>query len=200
MKAGKISYAGVGVAVGGLIGFLGVLVGWFKYSYPLGNGTATVTLSGTHDWTGTVAMAAAFGAFAFGCAYVLLQDAQLRRITGVLGAVCSAFLLIMSLAGFGRVSDADRRAGSGLHDRRRNGARDLVRRRRRRGGRFGPHLAGDPHRGSGSRSRRSGGSRRGLTTTPGTLSLHVGGDGPVTHVVDPPRTRRPGRSPVRRRS
>ena len=36
MKAGKISYAGVGVAVGGVIGFLGVIVGWFKYSYPLG--------------------------------------------------------------------------------------------------------------------------------------------------------------------
>jgi hypothetical protein len=106
MKAGKISYAGVGVAVGGLVGFLGVLVGWFKYSYPLGNGTATVTLSGVHDWTGTAAMAAAIGAFAFGCAYVLIDDVQLRRITGILGAVCSAFLLIMSLSGFGRVSDA----------------------------------------------------------------------------------------------
>jgi hypothetical protein len=106
MKAGKISYAGVGVAVGGLIGFLGVMVGWFKYSHPLGNGTATVTLSGTADWTGTVAMAAAFGAFAFGGAYLLLQDAKIRRITGVLGAVCSAFLLIMSLSGYGRISDA----------------------------------------------------------------------------------------------
>jgi hypothetical protein len=106
MKAGKISYAGVGVAVGGLIGFLGVVVGWFKYSYPLGNGTVTTTLSGTADWTGTVAMAAAFGAFAFGGAYVLLQDPALRRITGVLGAICSAFLLIMSLSGFGRVNDA----------------------------------------------------------------------------------------------
>jgi hypothetical protein len=106
MKAGKISYAGVGVTVGGVIGFLGVVVGWFKYSFPLDNGTATVTLSGTADWTGTVAMAAAFGAFAFGGAYLLLQDPKLRRITGVLGAVCSAFLLIVSLAGFGRISDA----------------------------------------------------------------------------------------------
>ena len=106
MKAGKISYAGVGVAVGGVIGFLGVIVGWFKYSYPLASGTTTVTLSGTHDWTGTVAMAAAVGAFAFGVAYVLVQDAQLRRITGVLGAICSAFLLMMSLFGFVRVSDA----------------------------------------------------------------------------------------------
>lgn len=106
MKAGKISYAGVGVTVGGLIGFLGVVAGWFSYSYPLGNGTATISLSGTADWTGAVAMAAAFGAFAFGGAFVLLQDAKLRRITGVLMAVCSAFLLMMSLSGFGRISDA----------------------------------------------------------------------------------------------
>jgi hypothetical protein len=106
MKAGKISYAGVGVAAGGVIGFLGAMLGWFKYSYPVGNGTVTVTLSGTADWTGTVAMAAAFGAFAFGGAYLLLQDPKLRRITGVLGAVCAAFLLIMSLSGYGRVSDA----------------------------------------------------------------------------------------------
>ena len=106
MKAGKISYAGVGVTVGGLIGFLGVVVGWFEYSHPLGNGTATVTLSGTTDWTGTVALAAAFGAFAFGGAYLLLDDPKIRRITGVLGAVCSAFLLIMSLFGFSRVGDA----------------------------------------------------------------------------------------------
>lgn len=106
MKAGKITYAGVGVAVGGLIGFLGVVVGWFEYSHPLGSGTATVTLSGTADWTGTVAMAAAFGAFAFGGAYLLLQDAKIRRLTGVLGAVCAAFLLIMSLSGYGRISEA----------------------------------------------------------------------------------------------
>jgi len=111
MKAGKISYAGVGVAVGGLIGFLGVIVGWFKFSYPLSGGTATVTLSGTHDWTGTVALAAAVGAFAFGIAYVVLQDPQLRRITGVLGAICSAFLLIMSLVGFSRVGDATAATG-----------------------------------------------------------------------------------------
>lgn len=106
MKAGKISYAGVGVAVGGLVGFLGVMVGWFSYSYPLGNGTATVTMGGTADWTGAVAMAAAVGAFAFGGAFVLLQDAKVRRISGVLMAVSSAFLLVMSLFGFGRISEA----------------------------------------------------------------------------------------------
>lgn len=106
MKAGKISYAGVGVTVGGVIGFLGVLVGWFSYSFPVGNGTATVSLHGTADWTGTVAMAAAFGAFAFGGAYVLLNDEKLRRITSVLMAVCSAFLLIIPILGYTRIAEA----------------------------------------------------------------------------------------------
>jgi len=106
MKAGKISYAGVGVTVGGVLGFLGVLVGWFSYSYPLNGGTATVTLSGTADWTGTAALVASIAAFAFGGAYVLIQDAKLRRTIGVLMAVASAFLLVMSLVGFGRVAEA----------------------------------------------------------------------------------------------
>jgi len=106
MKAGKISYAGVGVTVGGVIGFLGVLVGWFSYSYPLNGGTATVNLSGTADWTGTVALVAGIAAFAFGGAYVLIQDPKLHRTIGVLMAIASAFLLVMSLVGFGRVAEA----------------------------------------------------------------------------------------------
>ena len=56
MKAGKISYTGVGVAAGGAIGFLGVAVGWFSYSVPFAGGTVTVSLSGTADWTGTAAL------------------------------------------------------------------------------------------------------------------------------------------------
>ena len=106
MKAGKISYAGVGVTVGGVLGFLGVLVGWFSYSYPLNGGTATVNLSGTADWTGTAALVAGIAAFAFGGAYVLIQDAKLRRTIGILMAISSAFLLVMSLVGFGRVAEA----------------------------------------------------------------------------------------------
>jgi hypothetical protein len=106
MKAGKISYAGVGVAVGGVIGFLGVMVGWFKFSFPLGNGTATVSLHGTADWTGTAAMIAAFGAFAFGGAYLLVADAKLKKLTSVLMGASSAFLLMFSIFGYTRISDA----------------------------------------------------------------------------------------------
>lgn len=103
MKAGKISYPGVGVAVGGLVGILGVFLTWFTYSY-VSSGGVTVELSGIHDWSGSATLAASFGAFGFGVAYVLLDDPQIRRITGVLMAASSAFLLVMPLLGLARVS------------------------------------------------------------------------------------------------
>ena len=106
MKAGKISYTGVGVTAGGVIGLLGVVVGWFSYSYPVGGGSASVSLSGTADWTGTAALIGAIGAFAFGGAFLLLNDAKIRRIASILMAASAAFLLVMSLFGFTRVSDA----------------------------------------------------------------------------------------------
>jgi len=105
MKAGKITYAGVGVAVGGLVGFTGILTHWFAYSYPVNGETLTVTLSGTADWTGALALAASFGAFAFGGAYILFDDPQMRRLFGVLMSVCSAFLLILPLFAFTRIDE-----------------------------------------------------------------------------------------------
>ena len=106
MKAGKITYPGVGVAVGGLVGFIGILTHWFAYSVPVSGETLTVTLSGTVDWTGSIALAASFGAFAFGGAYILLDDPVMRRLFGVLMSVCAAFLLMMPLFGFTRIDEA----------------------------------------------------------------------------------------------
>jgi hypothetical protein len=106
MKAGKIMYPGVGVAVGGLVGFTGIILHWFAYSYPVNGETLTITLSGTADWTGSLALAASFGAFAFGGAYILFNDLAMRRLFGVLMSVCSAFLLMMPLFGFTRIDEA----------------------------------------------------------------------------------------------
>ena len=106
MKSGKYSYPGIGVAVGGLIGFIGVIAHWFSYSIPLNGVTVTVTLSGRVDWTGAIALAASVGAFAFGGAYVLMPDAQIRRVMGVLMSVCAAFMLLMPLFGYTRIDEA----------------------------------------------------------------------------------------------
>jgi hypothetical protein len=104
MKAGKISYPGVGVAVGGLLGILGVFLTWFSFSYAGPGGALTAHLSGTHDWTGSVALIASFGAFGFGGAYVLFDDPQIRRITGILMGACAAFMLFMPLFGLARLN------------------------------------------------------------------------------------------------
>jgi len=106
MKSGKISYAGLGVAVGGVIGFMGVVAHWFSYSYPSNGGTVTVTMSGTADWTGSVALVSSFGAFAFGGAYILLSDPALRRLLGVLMSASAAFLLVMSVFAYTRIDEA----------------------------------------------------------------------------------------------
>ncbi len=106
MKSGKYSYPGIGAAVGGLIGIVGVSAHWFSYSFPTDSGTVTVYLSGRVDWTGAIALAASFGAFAFGGAYVLMPDAQIRRVMGVLMAICAAFMLFMPLFGYRRVEEA----------------------------------------------------------------------------------------------
>lgn len=103
MKAGKISYPGVAVAAGGVLGIMGVFLTWFSFSYVLGGQGFSVQLSGLHDWSGSVALIAGFGAFGFGAAYVLLDDPQIRRITSILMSVSAAFLLFMPIVGLMRI-------------------------------------------------------------------------------------------------
>lgn len=102
----NISYAGIAGAVGGLLGIFGVYLKWFSYSYPAVGGTVTIYLNGTADWTGQVAFVAGLAAFAFGIAYVLLSDPEIRRITAALMGVGAIFLLAMSVLGMTRVGSA----------------------------------------------------------------------------------------------
>ncbi len=104
--SGDIAYAGIAGGVGGLLGFSGVYLKWFSYSYSVRGGTLTQYLNGTEDWTGRVAFIAGLAALAFGVAYVLFDDAQLRKITGALMGVGAIFLLAMSLLGLSRVGQA----------------------------------------------------------------------------------------------
>ena len=106
MTTKDITYAGIAGAVGGLLGVFGVYLKWFSYSYPTGGGTVTIYLNGTEDWTGQVAFIAGLCAFAFGIAYVLLPDPQIRRITAALMGVGAIFLLAMSVLGMTRVGQA----------------------------------------------------------------------------------------------
>jgi len=103
MKAGKISYPGVSVAAGGALGIIGVFLTWFSFSYAANGQGIVVHLSGLHDWSGSVALVAAFGAFGFGAAYVIMEDTQIRRVMGILMSISSAFLLFMPIVGMLRL-------------------------------------------------------------------------------------------------
>ena len=62
MDKAKISYAGVGASVAGIIGILGIYSAWWETDYDI--------LHGTDDISGQLALAMAIGLFAFGAAYV----------------------------------------------------------------------------------------------------------------------------------
>jgi hypothetical protein len=105
-SASEITYAGVAGAAGGLVGVVGIYVGkWFSYSYVAEGARATFYFDGTEDWTGQVAFIAGLAAFAFGIAYILLSDPQIRTITGSLMGVGGIFLLAMALLAFTRVDE-----------------------------------------------------------------------------------------------
>jgi hypothetical protein len=104
--ATAVNYAGVAVAVGGLLGLAGVYLNWFTYSYPLSGGSVSVAVGGFEDWTGQVAFIAGIAAFAFALANMILADPQIRRLTAALMSVAAVLLLGACIAGFFRVDAA----------------------------------------------------------------------------------------------
>jgi hypothetical protein len=108
MDSGKISYAGVGAAVAGVIGMVGVYSTWWD--------TPTQSFNGTADISGSLAFAMALGLFAAGAAYVLMSDPQIRRATGALATLFAVVLALACVWGVTRTSDVapDADIASGL--------------------------------------------------------------------------------------
>jgi hypothetical protein len=105
MRSDRISFLAVATAGAGLLGFIGVFANWFSLSYQFSGTVVELDFYGTVDGSGAIALAASLGALAFGCAYILLQDAQIRRITVLLMAISSIMVLVSSLIGFTRVDE-----------------------------------------------------------------------------------------------
>lgn len=106
MRSDRINFLAVVTAAAGLTGFVGVYAKWFSYSYPVDSGVVTIYLDGTWDTTGAIALAGGLGALMFGCAYILLTDPAIRRITALLMVLSSVVLLLASAIGFTRVVEA----------------------------------------------------------------------------------------------
>jgi hypothetical protein len=91
MEKGKISYAGVGASVAGVIGILGVYATWWE--------TPLRDFNGTADTAGVLALAMSIGLFAFGAAYVVMSDPQIRRAMGALATLCAVILTLACVWG-----------------------------------------------------------------------------------------------------
>ncbi|MEA2551758.1 MAG: hypothetical protein QOE25_1527 [Actinomycetota bacterium] len=102
MRQDKIDYVGVLASVGGLLGFIGIYLGWWYYSWAVSGGTLTQEIRGLEDWSGVAALVAGIGAFAFGGAYLLMDDPGIRRLTGALMGISAIFLLGMTIVGMFR--------------------------------------------------------------------------------------------------
>lgn len=106
MRSERINFLAVVTAVAGLTGFVGVYAKWFNYTYRVEGGFIDIFLDGTWDATGTIALVAGIGALLFGCAYMLLTDAAIRRIVALLMVLSSVVLLLSSAIGFTRAGEA----------------------------------------------------------------------------------------------
>ncbi len=106
MRSDRINFLAVVTAVAGLVGFIGVFANWFSLAYQASGTEIILEFDGTADATGAIAVAASLGALTFGCAYILLQDPAIRRMTALLMVISSVVLLIVSAIGFTRVDEA----------------------------------------------------------------------------------------------
>jgi hypothetical protein len=97
MGNGKISYAGIGAAVAGVIGILGIYSTWWESDFFDFNGTA--------DISGQLALGMAVGLFAMGAAYVLISDPQIRRVTGALATLFAVLLTLSCIWGLLRTDN-----------------------------------------------------------------------------------------------
>jgi hypothetical protein len=97
MGNGKISYAGIGAAVAGVIGILGIYSHWWESDF--------FTFNGTADISGQLGLGMAIGLFALGGAYVLISDPQIRRVTGALATLFAVLLTLSCVWGLLRTDD-----------------------------------------------------------------------------------------------
>jgi len=87
MKDQRFNYVGIGGAVAGVVGLLGIYADWWQ--------TDTTVFHGTADISGQLALAMSIGLFVFGAAYVLFSDQRIRR---AMGALMTLFAVVLTLA------------------------------------------------------------------------------------------------------
>jgi hypothetical protein len=93
----NISYPGVGGAVAGAVGLLGIYAGWWE--------TPSTLYYGTADISGSLALAMSIGLLVFGAGAVLMSDPRIRRTMSALFTLCAVVLTLACVWGLLRTDE-----------------------------------------------------------------------------------------------
>jgi hypothetical protein len=100
MRSEKLSYAGIAGAVAGIIGLLSIFTDWYSAALP----GVVVSVKATAFSSGKLALGMSIALFAFSAAYVVMDDARIRRSMAALMIVTAVVLTFSFIWG---VTSAD---------------------------------------------------------------------------------------------
>jgi hypothetical protein len=95
MGSGKLSYPGIAGAVAGAIGLIGSATVWYTLALP----SVGIVVRGTAVNAGRLALAMSIALFVFSVAYVVMDDARIRRSVAALVSITAVTVTMSFLWG-----------------------------------------------------------------------------------------------------
>lgn len=102
--SGDINYAAWAMLGGGFVILIGIFLNWFTVSATIGGFSASVSETGTGDWTGIVALIASLVAIGAGGSAILMADPAIKRYALIAGTIAAVIALIVTVVAFFRAN------------------------------------------------------------------------------------------------
>jgi hypothetical protein len=102
--SGDINYAAWAMLGGGFLILIGIFLNWFTVSASIAGFSASVSESGTGDWTGIVALIASLVAIGAGGSAILMADPAIKRYALIAGTIAGVIALIVTVVAFFRAN------------------------------------------------------------------------------------------------
>jgi hypothetical protein len=101
---GEINYPAWAILGGGFLILIGIFLNWFTVSATIAGFSASVSETGTGDWTGIVALIASLVAIGAGGSAILMADPAIRRYALIAGTIAAVIALIVTVIAFFRAT------------------------------------------------------------------------------------------------
>jgi hypothetical protein len=102
--SGEINYAAWAMLGGGFVILVGIFLNWFTVSATIAGFSASVSETGTGDWTGIVALIASLVAIGAGGSAILMADPAIKRYALIAGTIAGVIALIVTVVAFFRAN------------------------------------------------------------------------------------------------